>query len=87
MPWDQPSHANQFMLSYKKVQEWDDSAGLEAFQDAKFCHCAKITNRQCETCTLMMLNMMHVFIDPELVADWHFLSQNKLHQWTALSPM
>ncbi|KAH7679348.1 hypothetical protein IHE45_06G052400 [Dioscorea alata] len=69
-------------MSYKKVQEWDDSAGLEAFQNANFCQWAKINNYQCDI-TLPDPDMYiddvdyDVFIDPELVADLDYCEQKQ----------
>ncbi|XP_039127899.1 uncharacterized protein LOC120263982 [Dioscorea cayenensis subsp. rotundata] len=69
-------------MSYKKVQEWDDSAGLEAFQNANFCQWAKINNCQCNI-PLPDPDMYiddvdyDVFIDPELVADLDYCEQKQ----------
>ncbi|XP_039139486.1 uncharacterized protein LOC120276832 [Dioscorea cayenensis subsp. rotundata] len=70
------------MSSYKKVQEWDDSAGLEAFQNANFCQWAKINNYQCDIPlpdpdTYIDDVDYDLFIDPELVADLDYCEQKQ----------
>lgn len=62
------------MSLYKIVQEWDDSGGLEAFQNAKFRYWAKINNRQCDIPLPdpdLYIDEVdyNAVIDPEVVVD------------------
>ncbi|KAM0948767.1 hypothetical protein DsansV1_C06g0062881 [Dioscorea sansibarensis] len=69
--WEQLGHAKLFMLLlYKNVREWDDSAGLEAFQDAKIRYWAKINNLKCNIPLPDPDMVNHKAVnDPEIAAD------------------
>lgn len=68
------------MSLHKIVQEWDDSAGLEAFQNAKFRYWAKINNHQCDIPLpdpdMYIEEVEHnAVIDPEVIADLYVEAQ------------
>ncbi|KAJ0980887.1 hypothetical protein J5N97_009142 [Dioscorea zingiberensis] len=74
MAWSQLSYAKDSLYLYKNIQEWNDSAGLEAFQNAKSRYWAKINNLPCDVPLPdpdMYIDEVDydVVIDPELVAD------------------
>ncbi|KAM0948764.1 hypothetical protein DsansV1_C06g0062851 [Dioscorea sansibarensis] len=78
--WEQLSYVKQSMSLYKTVQNWDDSAGLEAFQNAKFRYWANINNCQSDIPLPdpdMYIDEVDydVVIDPEIVADLYIEPQ------------
>ncbi|PKU78844.1 uncharacterized protein LOC110092192 [Dendrobium catenatum] len=74
VPWRKICDADRVLYIYKNVAKWDDSAGREAFHNAKARYWAKINHLPCNI-PLPDPDMyiekvdFDTFIDPELAAD------------------
>ncbi|KAL6853820.1 hypothetical protein ACP4OV_019849 [Aristida adscensionis] len=74
IPWGKLCETKRLMSLYKNVAEWDDSAALEAFTDAKARFCAVYHGQPCDIPLPdpnMYIDMVNPYehVDPELVAD------------------
>ncbi|KAK3165714.1 hypothetical protein QOZ80_1AG0036770 [Eleusine coracana subsp. coracana] len=74
IPWGKLCETKRLMSLYKSVVEWDDSAALEAFENAKARFCAEYHGQPCDiplpdpNLYIDMVNPDER-LDPELVAD------------------
>lgn len=74
VPWRKICNARRMIFTYKNVGEWDDSAGQEAFENAKARYWARINHLPCDL-TLpdpyMYIDKVNfdTFLDPELAED------------------
>uniref|UniRef100_A0A0E0JPV8 Uncharacterized protein n=1 Tax=Oryza punctata TaxID=4537 RepID=A0A0E0JPV8_ORYPU len=74
IPWGKLCETKKLMPLYKNVVDWDDSAALEAFNDAKARFCAVYHGQPCDIPLPdpnMYIDMVNQdeHVDPELVAD------------------
>lgn len=74
IPWGKLCETKKLMSLYKNVVDWDDSAALEAFKDAKARFCAIYHGQPCDIPLPdpnMYIDMVNPdeHVDPELVAD------------------
>ncbi|XP_072968919.1 uncharacterized protein [Typha angustifolia] len=74
IPWRKICETKRFMCMYKNIVEWNDSAALEAFQNAKARFWAEYHGRPCEIPLPdpdMFIDKVDpdARIDPELLAD------------------
>ncbi|BAD68288.1 unknown protein [Oryza sativa Japonica Group] len=74
IPWGKLCETKKLMSLYKNVVDWDDSAALETFNDAKARFCAVYHGQPCDIPLPdpnMYIDMVNQdeHVDPELVAD------------------
>ncbi|CAO2182612.1 unnamed protein product [Urochloa humidicola] len=74
IPWGKLCETKRLMSLYKNVVDWEDSAALEAFNDAKARFCAVYHGQHCDIPLPdpdMFIDIVNPdeHIDPELVAD------------------
>lgn len=74
IPWDKVVTAKKYMHCYDNVVKWDDSAGQEAFNDAKRRYWAEVSGFPCESPSLSPDEYIDKVdwdsaIDPELILD------------------
>ncbi|KAL8144499.1 hypothetical protein V2J09_017531 [Rumex salicifolius] len=86
VPWEKVLSTNKFMHCQSNIVEWDDTAGKEAFHNAKECYWAKLNGRQCEIHTpdpdaYIGEIDWNPYIDPDLIEDLDrtFFDDNKFN--------